>query len=110
MSRRFMKGQATVEFILFFLFALVFVTLLISGMGLAQKRAAAESEIIQKSVALEEMARTIEAHSNTGLVMVIGTGQFPYRISGDRIETDHQGGVIVANGIFGTRGARYEPI
>jgi hypothetical protein len=104
------KAQATVEFMLFFLAAIAFITILIGSMGLAQKRAIAQGEAIEKTIALEGLARTIETHANIGLIMIIDMDSSGYRINGNRLEADYGNKTIVVEGIFENKGARYEPI
>lgn len=104
------RGQATIEFMLFFLVSIAFITILISSMGLAKKNASAQGDIISKTVELEELSRIMDTYSNIGLIMLIDLEQTGYQIKGNRIVADYGKKTIVVEGIFENKGVRYEPI
>lgn len=106
----YMKAQATLEFMFMFLACIAFITLLISGMAVAHKRAKMQADVLEHTIRMEEIARTLEAHSNIGIVMVFDIGNVTYRIEGNSVKTDYGNKTIVVEGIMKNAGQHREPV
>ena len=105
-----MKGQATLEYMMMFLAIIAFTSILVSGMVVALKNANAQSNALEHTVRMEELARTLEAHSNTGMIMVLRIGNASYRIEGDSVKADYGNRTLVVEGILANATKRIEPI
>lgn len=104
------KAQATLEFMFMFLAVIAFISILVGGMALAKRNASDQADVIKHTVKMNEIARTIEAHSNTGMIMIFDVGDETYRIEGDSVKTDYRNKTIVVEGILTHGGKRLEPV
>jgi hypothetical protein len=104
-----MRAQATLEFMFMFLAAIAFTTLLIGGMAIAKDRAGEQADVLFHTARMEGVARTLDTHSNIGLIMVFGLDNVTYRIEGNSVITDFRNKTIVVEGIEKNE-KRIEPI
>lgn len=105
-----MKGQATLEYMMMFLALIAFTSILVSGMVVALKSANAQANALEHTIRMEELARTLEARSNTGMIMVMSIGNASYRIEGDDVKADYGNRTLVVEGILANGTKRIEPI
>jgi len=98
------RGQATVEFLLVFLAAVVFFTVLVAALGVAGKRAKEQGDAAAATAGMEEFARTFEVYANDGIAMFFRTGA-SYRVENGVVKSDYGNRTIVVKGVFdGARG------
>jgi len=105
-----MKAQATFEYMVMFLALIAFTSILISGMVVALKNANLQANVLEHTIRMEELARTLEAHSNTGMIMIFSIGNASYRIEGDDVKTEYGNRTLVVEGILANGTKRIEPI
>jgi len=107
-SARHLRGQVTIEFLLVFLAAIAFFTLLVAAIGAANGRAKAQAGAIATTAGMEEFARTFEVYANDGIAMFFSAGA-PYRIENGVVKTEYENKTVVIGGIFDAPASKDEP-
>lgn len=103
-----MRAQATVEFLLVFLAAIAFFTVLVAALGAANGRAKTQADAIATTVGMEEFARTFEVYANDGIAMFFSAGA-PYRIENGAVKTEYRNKTVAIGGIFDAPASGAEP-
>ncbi|HIE56407.1 MAG TPA: hypothetical protein EYP90_14750, partial [Chromatiaceae bacterium] len=67
-----MRAQATMEFLMVFLVTIAFIAIIATALVVSGDGAKEQSETIERIIAVEEVTRSVEVLTNSGIAMVFG--------------------------------------
>lgn len=107
MSRR---GQATAEFMVLFLASVSFVGIVAASLLSASHGAEEQADSVLRIMAVEEAARAIEVHANSGITMLFEIEGVESAVEGGSVHVDYEGKVIEAEGVFDGYSKEGQPV
>jgi hypothetical protein len=103
-----LRGQATVEFMLSFLAAIAFFTVLLAAISAADSAAKGRAGEVAENARMEGFLGLAEEYSNSGIAMA-GEADVSYRIENGEIRSDYMNRTIVVRGIVDAGKTAGEP-
>jgi uncharacterized phosphosugar-binding protein len=105
-----MRAQVTIEFLGIFLLTVALFSILIAAMSILKSESEESAWIVKRTIELESIARALDAHSNSGIVMIFNTGQKGLKIENNTISEEQGDKVVVVDGVFNEVKTHREPV
>jgi len=105
-----MKAQLTIEFLGIFLLTIVFFSVLMAGMSALKSKSEYSAYLMERTVELEGVARTLDAYSNCGIAMVFNLETSRNKVQNNTVMAEEKGRTLVVEGVFNEVTNHVEPI